>query len=188
MADEEAMAGDDWWAEAAAPYQGVTIRGISESTPPSKYVSEVLAPQFEELTGIKVEFEATSWDQMYSKAIQDMEANTGIYDFVYIEQDIVYSYMAQDYLVDITQALADNSELDYPDFNVDEFTSFINDFKDPTTGDVYGVPMEAFVKVYLYRKDLFEDPDIQAQFKEQYGYDLAPATNFDEYRDIAEFF
>ncbi|MCB0226741.1 MAG: extracellular solute-binding protein, partial [Anaerolineae bacterium] len=84
MTDEEAMAGDDWWAEAAAPYQGVTIRGISESTPPSKYVSEVLAPQFEELTGIKVEFEATSWDQMYSKAIQDMEANTGIYDFVYI--------------------------------------------------------------------------------------------------------
>ena len=40
--------------------------------------------------------------------------------------------------------------------------------------------MEAFIKVYLYRKDLFEDPDIQAAFKEQYGYDLAPATTFDQ--------
>ncbi|MCB0198161.1 MAG: extracellular solute-binding protein, partial [Anaerolineae bacterium] len=90
--DEEAMG--EWWAEAAAPYEGVTIRGISESTPPSNYVADVLAPQFEELTGITVEFEATSWDQMYSKAIQDMESNTGIYDFVYIEQDIVYSYLA----------------------------------------------------------------------------------------------
>ena len=26
---------------------------------------------------------------MYDKAIKDMEANSGIYDFVYIEQDIV---------------------------------------------------------------------------------------------------
>ncbi|MCA9886704.1 MAG: extracellular solute-binding protein, partial [Anaerolineae bacterium] len=168
--------GDSWWAEAAAPYQGVTIRGISESTPPSKYVSDVLAKEFEEKTGIKVEFEVTSWDQMYDKAIKDMEANTGIYDFVYIEQDIVYSYLAQDYLTDITQSLADNPALASPDFNIDDFTSFINYFKDPATGDVYGVPMEAFVKVYLYRKDLFENPDIQAQFKEQYGYDLAPAT------------
>ncbi|MCB9101656.1 MAG: extracellular solute-binding protein [Anaerolineales bacterium] len=180
--------GDSWWAEAAAPYQGVTIRGISESTPPSKYVSDVLAKEFEEKTGIKVEFEVTSWDQMYDKAIKDMEANTGIYDFVYIEQDIVYSYLAQDYLTDITQSLADNPALASPDFNIDDFTSFINYFKDPATGDVYGVPMEAFVKVYLYRKDLFENPDIQAQFKEQYGYDLAPATTFDQYRDNAEFF
>ena len=43
--------------------------------------------------------------------------------------------------------------------------------------------MEAFVKVYLYRKDLFEDPEVQAAFKEKYGYDLAPATTFAQYRD-----
>ena len=86
-----------WWADAAAPYAGATIRGVSESTPPSNYVADVLAAQFTELTGINVEFETTSWDQMYSKAINDMEANTGIYDFVYIEQDIIYSYLAQDY-------------------------------------------------------------------------------------------
>ena len=66
-----------WWAEAAAPYAGATIRGVSESTPPSNYVADVLAAQFTELTGINVEFETTSWDQMYSKAINDMEANTG---------------------------------------------------------------------------------------------------------------
>ena len=47
----------DWWAEAAAPYAGATIRGVSESTPPSNYVADVLAAQFTELTGINVEFE-----------------------------------------------------------------------------------------------------------------------------------
>ncbi|MEZ4733872.1 MAG: extracellular solute-binding protein [Caldilineaceae bacterium] len=184
-----APAGEEsWWATAAAPYQGVTIRGVSESTPPSKYVSDVLAKQFEEATGITVEFEVTSWDQMYDKAIKDMEANTGIYDFVYIEQDIVYAYLDRDFLIDITQSLEDNAALKSPDFDVAKFTSFIDYFEDPTTEHVYGVPMEAFVKVYLYRKDLFENPEIQTAFKEQYGYDLAPATNFDQHRDIAEFF
>ncbi|MEZ4715104.1 MAG: extracellular solute-binding protein [Caldilineaceae bacterium] len=48
--------------------------------------------------------------------------------------------------------------------------------------------MEAFVKVYLYRKDLFEDPAIQEAFKAEYGYDLAPATTHQQYQDIADFF
>lgn len=177
----------DWFAQAAQPYQGVTIRGISESTPPSQYVSQVLAPAFTERTGINVEFEITSWDQMYDKPIKDMEANTGIYDFIYIEQDIIYTYLARDFLTDLTQMLNENPNLKAPTFDESKFTSFIDNFRGEG-GDLYGVPMEAFVKIMLYRTDLFEDPEIQAAFQEQYGYELAPATNFDQYRDIAEFF
>jgi multiple sugar transport system substrate-binding protein len=180
----------NWWTEAAAAAgcEGVTISGVSESTPPSKYVSEVLAQQFEDETGIKVEFEVTSWDLMYDKAIKDMEAATGIYDFVYIEQDIVYAYLDRDFLVNLTEMMEANPDLAFADFNVDDFTSFIDYFKDPETGDLYGVPMEAFVKIVLYRQDLFEDPEIQAAFEAQYGYPLAPATTFAQYRDNAEFF
>ncbi len=178
---------ESWWETAAAPYAGVTLHGISESTPPSNYAADVLAPQFEELTGIKVELEPTSWDQMYDKAIKDMEAGSGIYDFVYIEQDIIYSYLAQDYLVDLTQMLTDHPELAAPDFDLTQFTSFIDNFKD-ANGHVYGVPMEAFVKIYLYRTDLFGDPEIQAAFEAEYGYPLAPATTHQQYEDIAKFF
>ena len=177
----------DWWADAAAPYAGATIRGVSESTPPSNYVADVLAAQFTELTGINVEFETTSWDQMYSKAINDMEADTGIYDFVYIEQDIIYSYLAQDYLVNLTQFATDHPDLAYEGYDESEFTSFADYFKN-ADGDLFGVPMEAFVKVYLYRQDLFENADIMAAFEEAYGYPLAPAESFDQYRDNAEFF
>ncbi len=42
--------------------------------------------------------------------------------------------------------------------------------------------MEAFIKVYLYRKDLFEDPEVQAAFKAKYGHDLAPAKTHAEYQ------
>ena len=189
-AEAPAAAGEmSWWAEAAqaASCEGVTLQGVTESTPPSNFAKDVLAPAFEAETGITVELETTSWDQMYSKAINDMQANTGIYDFVYIEQDIIYSYLANDYLTNITQLLADNPELASPDFDLGKFTSFIDNFKD-AEGNIYGVPMEAFIKVYLYRTDLFENRDIQAAFEAEYGYPLAPATTHQEYRDIAEFF
>lgn len=184
-----APAADNWWATAAeaAGCKGVTIRGISESTPPSKFASDVLGKQFEEASGIKVELEPTSWDEMYSKAINDMQAATGIYDFVYIEQDIIYSYLANNYLVNLTQMLADNPDLASADFSLDKFTSFIDNFKD-ADGNVYGVPMEAFVKPYLYRTDLFNDQAIKDAFKAAYGYDLAPATTHQQYQDIADFF
>jgi multiple sugar transport system substrate-binding protein len=177
-----------WWAKAAEPYKGVTIRGISESTPPSRYSQEVLAAQFTKETGIKVEFETTSWDEMYNKAIKDMEANTGIYDFVYIEQDIIYTYLGRQFLTDLTKLIADNPSLKAPDFDTAKFTTFINYFKDPQTGDLFGVPMEAFIKIYLYRQDLFNDPEIKAAFEKEYGYPLAPATTHKQYGDIAAFF
>ncbi len=178
----------DWWAEAGAKFDGVTLRGVTESTPPSNFVSDVLAPKFEELTGIRVDVETTSWDQMYDKAIKDMEAGTGIYDMVYIEQDIVYAYLARDFLVNITEALEEHPELKAPNYDEANFTSFADNFRGAEDGDLYGLPMEAFIKIYLYRTDLFEDPEIQAAFNEETGHDLKPATTHEEYSEIARFF
>jgi multiple sugar transport system substrate-binding protein len=181
---------ENWWAQAAqeAGCEGVTLHGISESTPPSRYARDTVAKMFEEESGIKVELEATSWDEQYDKAIKDMEAATGIYDFVYTEQDIIYAYLANEYLTNVTQMLKDNPNLKAADFDENKLTTFANYFKDPDTGDLYGVPMEAFIKIMLYRTDLFDDPAAQETFQAQYGYDLAPATNYQQYADIAEFF
>lgn len=177
----------DFWSDAGAKYEGVTLRGVTESTPPSNYIKDVLAPEFTEKTGIEVEIETTSWDQMYDKAIKDMEARTGIYDMVYIEQDIIYAYLARNFLVDITKSLKDDSSLKAPSFDETRFTTFADYFKNGD-GDLFGVPMEAFVKVYLYRTDLFNDPAIKEAFKSKTGKDLAPAKTHEEYTQIAEFF
>jgi multiple sugar transport system substrate-binding protein len=177
----------DFWSDAGAKFEGVTLHGVTEATPPSNYVKDVLAPEFEEKTGIEVELETTSWDQMYDKAIKDMQAQTGIYDMVYTEQDIIYSYLARDFLVDVTKALADDPSLKAPEYDEANFTTFADYFKN-AEGHLFGVPMEAFIKVYLYRTDLFNDPEVQAAFKEKTGKDLKPATTHEEYTEIAEFF
>ena len=177
----------DWWQNAGKQFDGVTLRGVTESTPASNYIADVLAPKFEDLTGIDVQIETTSWDQMYDKAIKDMEAKTGIYDMVYIEQDIIYAYLARNFLVDLTQSLKDHGDLKAPEYSEANFTSFADNFHG-TNGDLYGMPMEAFIKVYLYRTDLFNDPDVQAAFKEKTGKDLKPAKTHEEYAEIAQFF
>jgi len=175
-------------ATAAQPYRGTVIRGISENTPPSFYIQEVLAPAFEEETGIKIELKLAPWDEVANATAQDIEAGTASYDFVYVEQDFVYTYLEQEFIVNLSQTLADNPQLALPNFNLTNFTSFVEEFKDPSSGDLYGVPIEAFVKVYIYRKDLFEDPQIQAAFLEEFNYPLAPAVTLDQYRDNAAFF
>jgi len=84
---------------------------------------EVAAPEFEKLTGIKVQFEVTSWDEMYNKSIQDLQSGAGIYDFIYVEQDIIYAYLGQGWLTNLTPFIQ-NPEITEPNFNLEDFTSF----------------------------------------------------------------
>ena len=38
----------DFWSDAGEKFKGVTLHGVTESTPPSNYVKDVLAPEFTE--------------------------------------------------------------------------------------------------------------------------------------------
>jgi multiple sugar transport system substrate-binding protein len=173
-----------FWQAAATPYRGLVLHGITENTPPSLYVRDVLAPAFEKETGIKITLEITTNPGVE----QSIKAGADQYNFVYVEQDVIYEYLAQRRLTNITKLLQDNASLVAPVFNPEDFTDFINAFRDPISGDLYGMPIEGFIKVYVYRKDLFDDPAIKAAFAAAYHYPLAPAVTFQEYHDISAFF
>ena len=117
---------------------------MTENTPPSNYIKNVLGPELEKKTGIKVEIETTSWDQMYDKAIKDMEAKTGIYDMVYIEQDIIYAYLARNFLVDTTKMLKDDPTLKAPTYSEDNFTTFADYFRGNKRGICSGFRWKPF--------------------------------------------
>lgn len=173
-----------FWSQSAQPFQATVLRGISENSPPSLYIRDVLAPRFTQETGIPVDL-AISENPAIEKIISQGGAG---YDFVYVEQDVIYGYLAAARLVNLTRLLREHPTLNSPTFNLIDFTGFSKEFIDPATGDLYGMPIEAFIKVYLYRTDLFNDPALQAAFADHYHYPLAPAVTFQQYRDIAEFF
>jgi len=183
-----AAAWPEWWKKAAEPYAGQTIKAIGQSTPPSEVIRDVIAADFEKLTGIKVDFEAQPWEVEYEKVIRDVTAGTGLYDLAYIEQDAIYAFMKQGWLADLTELMEDHPELTDPDLDIDDFTKFIEYFRGPDNGHLYGLPFEAFLKMYIYRTDLFNDPEIKEAFKSEYGWELRPAKNWTEFRQIAEFF
>ena len=177
-----------WWNATAKNFAGTTLKGVTENTPASRYVKAVLAPAFEAETGIIVDLELTSWEDMYDKGIRDMSRATGIYDFVFIEQDIIYAYLAQDYLVNFSELHRNQEILQAPAFKFEDFTSYIDFFRSPESNDVFAVPMESFLRVYAYRRDLFEDPQIQRAFFKQYNYQLMPATTIKQFNDVSVFF
>ena len=164
------------YKEAAKPFRGVTLRVVTENTPPAVALKEIVAPKFEEETGIHVEWEAVSWGDMYAKEIADMEAGTGIYDAVYVEQDIIYTYMGRGFLTDLTDLGEKHPEVVDPNFDPDDFTAFGDAFKDPITGHFYGYPYEAFLKTYWYREDYFKELGVE------------PAKTWDEFIELSKKF
>lgn len=173
-----------FWTQAAQSLPTTVLRGISENSPPSLYIRDVLAPAFTKETGIQIDLQISN-----NSAIEKVIAAGGEdYDFVYVEQDVIYGYLAEQRLANLTQLMNEHRALTAPDFALNNFTSFVQEFIDPQRGDLYGVPIEAFIKVYLYRTDLFRDPALEAAFLDQYHYPLAPAVTFQQYQDIADFF
>ena len=164
------------YKEAAKPYKGVTLRVVTENTPPAVALKEEMVPKFEEETGIHVEWEAVSWGDMYAKEISDLEAGSGVYDAIYIEQDIIYTYMGRGWLTDLTHFGDTHPELVDPNFDPDDFTSFGDAFKDPTTGHFYAYPYEAFLKTYWYREDMYEELGVK------------PAETWDEFIELSKKF
>lgn len=55
-------------------------------------------------------------------------------------------------------------------------------------GRYYGLPYLFGTQILFYRKDLFSNPELKLLFKERYGTDLSPPTNWTEFNAIAKFF
>ncbi len=56
------------------------------------------------------------------------------------------------------------------------------------SGQFYGLPANQDAYGLMYRRDLFENPDEQAAFKEIYGRDLRVPETYQEAAEVAEFF
>jgi len=177
-----------WYAQVSAPYRGQTIKTILEALPPSQYLVDKILPIFQDITGIKVVAELASNEEVYSKEMLEASGRTGTYDFFYDDQDMIGTWNKRKSIVNLTDFMKANPKLNDPNLDLNDFIpAVLNMYKD-TSGNLWNLPMEQNLKVYLYRSDLLNDPKEKEAFKAKYGYDLHPAKTWDEYRDIAEFF
>jgi multiple sugar transport system substrate-binding protein len=167
----------------AQKYRGQTITIVWEAGLQALDPLNFSGPKWEELTGIKVKVVEVPIAEMFTKIMQEYRAGTGAYDAL----NVVPSWMPD---------LANAGALEPLDSYVEkygyasELQTIAPTYRDNQmkVGDkIFGFPDDGDVFVMYYRKDIFGDPKLQAEFKEKAGRDLTVPKTWAEFDEIGQF-
>ncbi len=176
-----------WFIDAAKPYKGMEIHVVSETLTTHKYESQVLAPAFSAITGIKVIHDLIGEGDVIEKIQTQMQTGQNIYDAYVNDSDLIGTHWRYQDVRNLSDWMAgDGKAVTDPMLDVDDFIG--KSFTTAPDGKLYQLPDQQFANLYWFRYDWFTDPKIKADFKARYGYDLGVPVNWSAYEDIAQFF
>lgn len=142
-------------------------------------ILQVFAPEFREATGLEVEFVSYPLGNMYDQnllALRQGEARFDAFDF--------WPNFTGDFGPFLTplEEVGTLADLGFDDIAAP--FQLLNHYENK----LVGVMIDGDMFVNTIRTDLFESGAEMEAFKAKYGYDLAAPTNWQQYRDTAEFF
>jgi len=170
---------------AAKPYAGKTLTILNtEAVPVLGYFHQYMDPRFEEATGVHINYQNNPHGDLFVKLQTQAASKADTYDVFMVDDTIT---AALDVMGGVTDLLpfykADPGNIDLTDFPLRTFgaQALVN-------GKFIAVPTMGALGILSYRKDLFNDPTEQANYKAKYGTDLKPPTTWQEYLQIGQFF
>ncbi|HEX2912142.1 MAG TPA: extracellular solute-binding protein [Chloroflexia bacterium] len=166
-------------AEAAKPYKG---QKVTLATVAWKDATVDLAKQFTQQTGIDLEVVQLPNADLLTKTLLDARTKTGAYDIV--AHTYMTPYARPNYLVPLDEFM--KGSLADPNYNTADIVNA--NFYTKYNNQTVALPFGSSALVLYYRKDLFDNPQYQADFKARYGYDLKPPADWNQYLDISKFF
>lgn len=176
-----------FFVDAAKPFQGMEIKVVSETITTHEYESQVLAPAFEAITGIKITHDLIGEGDVVEKLQTQMQSGENIYDAYVNDSDLIGTHWRYQQVRNLTDWMAgEGADVTLPTLDLDDFIGL--SFTTGPDGKVYQMPTQQFANLYWFRYDWFNDPKNQEDFKAAYGYDLGVPVNWSAYEDIAEFF
>ncbi len=144
------------------PFDGTTITVLFEGHPSSEALIEML-PEFTELTGIEVEAEIIPYSDLTSKALLEFSTGSGRYDIVMDDWVKAVGYADAGYIEPLDSYMSDATA--YFDR-----TDFVPAYLDTMSyqGAQYGIPVYGESTFLMYRKDLFDqfEIDVPETFEE----------------------
>ncbi|MDU8910038.1 ABC transporter substrate-binding protein [Aestuariicoccus sp. MJ-SS9] len=184
---EEQEAEMQFFVDAAAPFQGMEIKVVSETITTHEYESQVLAPAFTAITGIQVTHDLIGEGDVVEKLQTQMQSGENIYDGYINDSDLIGTHWRYQQARNLTDWMAgEGADVTLPTIDMDDFIGL--SFTTGPDGKVYQLPDQQFANLYWFRYDWFNDEKNRADFKAAYGYDLGVPVNWTAYEDIAEFF
>jgi multiple sugar transport system substrate-binding protein len=169
---------------AEAPAGNVTELNILWAQwDPADYLQEI-GNMYEAETGIKVNVIQEPWGSFNNLLFTELSAQGTSYDMTVGDSQWLGQAATEGHYVDLTEFLTSEGIADtVTPATLQYYAEY------PTgSGTYWAFPTEGDANGWAYRKDLFENPDEMAAFKEKYGYDLATPKTYTELKDIAEFF
>jgi glycerol transport system substrate-binding protein len=188
LSKDQQMAEMEWFIRASTPFKGMKISCVSEILSIHEYESKTLTKAFADITGIQVNHEMMDEGLLVDKIEVEIQSGKPIYDFWMNDSDFIGTHPRYKDIVggNLTDFMAGdakditNPNLDLKDFIGLDFATF--------DGKLYQLPDQQFANLYWFRYDWFQKPELKAQFKQKYGYELGVPVNWSAYEDIADFF
>jgi glycerol transport system substrate-binding protein len=176
-----------WFTKAAEPFKGSSVNVVSETITTHEYESQVLTKAFEDITGIKVTHDLIAEGDVIEKLQTQVQSGQNIYDGYVNDSDLIGTHWRNGDVVPLSDYMkGDGAKVTNPGLDLDDFIGL--SFTTAPDKKVYQLPDQQFANLYWFRYDWFTNPDIMAQFKKIYGYDLGVPENWAAYEDIAKFF
>ena len=170
------------------PFEGANITVLTLDSGPKGGISgpiNAFRPVWEELSGGKLDIALTPITDLYAKMMLDLRQGTGLYDGIIVGAFFYGDLVAGEYMVPVDDYMASG---EYPQWSYDVMPKSLWTLHH--WGDVgYGVLNDADGQVLYYRRDALSNPEHQAAFKAEYGYDLPmPPKTWQQLLDIAKYF
>src|SRR5829696_5705100 len=164
-------------------YEGTTLNLLMEDLLETTIIEEML-PEFNELTGITVNFEKVAYPVMHEKLVPQLAAGpgNGSYDVLEVDFYWVYEFARSGWVEDLGPRIeASNGQVD-----LTRYIPALLDIGSTVDDTTYFLPMFPYPMGLIYREDLLNDEAFQAAYHEQTGAELALPDSVESYVAMAE--
>lgn len=146
-------------------FQGTTLNLFFVKHPWQSAI-EPLLPQFEQLTGIKLNVTTAAEEAFWNKSSLGLASAKPPFDVFFLSMGINgYTAYTNNWLAQLNEQI-DNPKLTDPAwYRYDDISSAAASafhLPDPSSPKIYGIPMSEEVYMFFYRKDLFQQSGIDA--------------------------
>ena len=144
-----------------------------------------LSKGFTAQTGIKMNFQFVPWESFADRFLNELNSRGKLCDLLIGDSQWLGTAATQGHYVKLNDFFAKNG------IKVDDFlpaTVYAYSTWPKGAPEYWALPAMADALGWVYRKDWFARPELQAEFKAKYGRDLGPPQTWDELKQVGEFF
>jgi len=144
-----------------------------------------MSKDFTAKTGIDMKYEFVPWPNFADRMLNELNSRGKLCDLLIGDSQWIGTAATEKHYVELTDFFAKNniSMNDFLEPAVEGYSTWPKGSK-----KYWALPAMGDAVAWTYRKDWFNRADLKAAFKQKYGYDLAPPANWDQLKQVAEFF